>query len=72
MRFNVYGRYHLLVERSGRAWRVLQIGEDGKRGLRDDISIPADLTHADEVAEFLDVLLHEHARPGTAIRLVEE
>src|SRR5580692_7931395 len=40
MRFDVYGRYVLIVERHGDNWRALQVGDDGKRGLREDIVIP--------------------------------
>jgi hypothetical protein len=67
LRFDIYGRYVLVVERGGGAWRVLQVGDDGKRGLRDDIVIPSDLS-ADDLAQYLDDLLHESGRPGARVR----
>jgi hypothetical protein len=70
MRFDVYGRYVLIVERSGTRWRVLQVGDDGKRGLRDDVAIPSELS-PDEIAQHLDDLFHESARPGARVRRIE-
>jgi hypothetical protein len=70
LRFDVYGRYTLLVERHEGNWRVLQAGADGKRGLRDDLVIPSTLP-ADEIASYLDDLLHEAARPGLRVRRLE-
>jgi hypothetical protein len=65
--FDVYGRYTLMVERHEGKWRVLQVGADGKRGLRDDLVIPSTLS-PDEIAFYLDDLLHESARPGLRVR----
>jgi hypothetical protein len=65
--FDVYGRYTLIVERDEEKWRVLQVGADGKRGLRDDLVIPSTLS-SDEIAAYLDDLLHESARPGLRVR----
>ena len=70
LRFDVYGRYVLIVERHGGNWRILQVGDDGKRGLRDDIVIPGDLS-ADGIAQHLDDLLHESAHPGARVRRLE-
>jgi len=64
---DVYGAYRLLVERVGSAWRVLY--NDGKRGVCDDIVIPPSLS-ADEIADYVDDLLHESARPGRRVRRV--
>jgi hypothetical protein len=69
MRFDVYGRYVLVVERCDDTWRALQVGDDGKRGLRRDLVIPANLSPND-IAEYLDDLLHESARPGTSVRRI--
>jgi len=68
-RFDVYGRYEIVVERIDGAWRVLQVGADGKRGLRADLAIPLDLPEED-LADYLDVLLHEGGSPGASIRRV--
>ncbi len=32
MLLDVYGRFKLLVERIDDRWRVLEVGDDGKRG----------------------------------------
>lgn len=71
MRFDCYGRFVLDVERlpSG-GWRVLQVGDEGKRRLRVDVAIPPHVRE-DELATWLDDLFHEHAGPGRAIRRVE-
>lgn len=69
-RFDVYGLYQLVVEKAGESWRVLQVGNDGKRGLRTDLAIPQALSTAEEIGEYLDVLLHEHARAGRSVRLL--
>ncbi|MCA9644524.1 MAG: hypothetical protein H6718_35005 [Polyangiaceae bacterium] len=71
-RFDAYGLYHLVVERHGDTWRVLQIGADGKRMERQDLAIPPDYASAREIGEFLDVLLHESSRPGRSLRLLNE
>jgi hypothetical protein len=70
MRFDVYGRYTLIVERQGNNWRVLQVGDDGKRGLRVDLVIP-DHVAPDDMAQYLDDLLHESARPGASVRRID-
>ena len=70
LRFDVYGRYTLIVERDEGNWRVLQVGTDGKRGLREDLVIPSALS-ADEIALYLDDVLHESARPGLRVRRLE-
>jgi hypothetical protein len=70
LKFDVYGRYTLIVERHEGNWRVLQVGADGKRGLRDDLVIPSTLS-PDEIALYLDDLLHESARPGLRVRRLE-
>jgi hypothetical protein len=67
LRFDVYGRYVLIVERHAGTWRVLQLGDDGKRGLRGDITVPPDLP-PDGIAQYLDDLLHESGRPGARVR----
>jgi hypothetical protein len=69
LKFNVYGRYVLVVERDGENWRVLQAGDDGKRRLRDDIVIPSDLS-PEGIAQHLDDLLHELAGPGARVERV--
>lgn len=69
LRFSVYERFTLVVERAKDGWLVLEVGAEGKRRLRPDLALPPGLKEAD-VARYLDDLLHEHARPGTSIRLL--
>lgn len=70
MRFDLYGRYVPIVEKHDGRWRVLEVGNDGKRGLRDDVVIPSDLS-PDDIAQYLDDLFHESARPGARVRRIE-
>lgn len=71
MRFDCHGRFVLDVERlpSGE-WCVLQVGDEGKRRLRDDVVIPPHVRE-DDLVTWLDDLLHEHGGPGRAIRRVD-
>jgi hypothetical protein len=69
MVLDVYGRLTLLIERINGQWRVLEVGDDGKRGLCEDVVIPAHLTEA-EIPHYIDVLFHEAARPGASVRRV--
>ena len=66
MRFDVYGRFVLEVVRVGRRWEAYRVG-DGTRRLERDIVIPDDVDAA-QLPIYLDDLLHELARPGSAIR----
>ncbi len=70
MLLDVYGRYRLLVERVENHWRVLEVGDDGKRGLCEDIVIPPHLVEA-EIPAYVDDLLHESGQPGARVRRVE-
>ena len=70
-RFDAFGR-ELIVERRDDAWVVFDRGSEGKRRRARDVVIPADI-QATELAQFLDDLLHEHARPGhMAVRLLSD
>jgi len=82
MRFDIYGRYTLIIERSVEGSRagetgetgeylVLELGAEGKRRLREDIVIPPHLPE-DEIATYLDDLLHEEGRPGASIRRLDD
>jgi hypothetical protein len=70
MRFDVFGRFVLLVERDGGGWRVLELGPDGKRRVFEEAVIPPHLRE-DEIGPLLADLLHEHARPGTSVRRLD-
>jgi hypothetical protein len=70
MRFDVFGRFVLLVERHGDGWCVLELGGDGKRRIFEDVMIPPHVGE-DEVGTLLADLLHEFARPGANIRRLD-
>ncbi|MBB1625971.1 hypothetical protein [Achromobacter sp. UMC71] len=65
MKFDVYGRFALEVLHTSRGWEVYHL-TDGKHVRADDIIIPEDVA-AGDIAEYLDDLLHEMARPGDRI-----
>ena len=60
MRFDVFGTLMAVEKRAGE-WRVYTIGGDGKRSPA-NVTIPEFVTEA-ELAQFLDDLFHEAARP---------
>jgi hypothetical protein len=70
MRFDVYGRFTLIIERTGSGWLVLEQGADGKRRVSEDVVLPPDLPEA-EIPGQLDALLHELARPAARITRLE-
>ena len=62
-RFDIYGRMQLLVEQDKGGYRMYILGADGKRRLFNELTIPDNLT-LDELASYLDDMLHELAKPG--------
>lgn len=66
MRFDIYGRYQLEVAREDERWIMYRL-DYGKRRETSDFVIPASL-RPDELATYLDDMLHELARPGDIIR----
>jgi len=70
MRFDVFGRLVLIVERDGESWRVLELGADGKRRLFEDVVIPCHMPE-DEIGTLLADILHELARPGSSVRRLD-
>ena len=69
MHFDIYGRFSVEVIREDGAWIVYRLG-DGKRRREHELVIPSSLA-ADEIATYLDDLLHEGAHPGGAIRRLD-
>mgnify|MGYP000436987460 CR=1 FL=1 len=67
MRFSIYNRFELEIVREGTAWACYQSGA-GKR-VRAGLVIPAELT-AGELAEYLDDIYHELARPGDTVSVI--
>ncbi|KWN16036.1 hypothetical protein WT83_15175 [Burkholderia territorii] len=59
-RFNAFGRLLAVVRSNGR-WHVFDLGAEGKRRPA-NLQIPSALA-ADELAQYLGDLLHEHASP---------
>ena len=62
MLLDVYGR-RVLVRRERDAWCAYYPGNEGKRRLAGDITIPSDLA-AGEVIRFVADLCHEWATPA--------
>ena len=65
MLFDVYGRYQLEVTR----W-VLYCVDGGRKRRFSDFTIPAEL-NAEDVARYLDDMLHEAARPIRSLRRIQ-
>ncbi|WP_312474530.1 hypothetical protein ABFG95_02100 [Achromobacter sp. HNDS-1] len=68
MRFDIYRRLQLDIEREAGQWAVYQ-SVAGKRVRAGEIVIPADVAE-DELATYLDDLYHEMARPGDSVTRV--
>jgi hypothetical protein len=66
VKFDVYGRFQLEVQRENSAWVVRQLA-DGKSLLVADAIIPAHFGE-DEIIAYIDDLYHEGARPGQRVR----
>ncbi|MBO9330680.1 hypothetical protein GHR37_16155 [Achromobacter xylosoxidans] len=65
MRFDIYGRFQLDIQREGAAWAAYR-SDAGKRVRVLDLAIPSDIS-ADGLAEYLDDVYHELSRPGERI-----
>ncbi len=69
MRFDIYGRYTLEVERQDDGWAVYRPDRGGHRRVFDFV-IPSDLPDT-EIATYLDDILHELAGLGAEIRRLD-
>ncbi|MDN4052094.1 hypothetical protein QPK32_03265 [Massilia sp. YIM B02763] len=65
MKFDIYGRFQVEVEREHDVWRVYR-RDAGKRVRLEELVIPAHLAD-DEIIVYLDDIFHELARPGREI-----
>lgn len=65
MKFDIYGRFRLDVVREAERWVVYRQGV-GTREPDRTLLLPSELA-IDDIAGFLDDLLHEYARPGQSI-----
>jgi hypothetical protein len=70
MRFDVYCRLELDVVHTANGYEIYEMGAEGKRRLRDDIVLPADLPEGD-IEQALDDLLHELGESGRVVRRVD-
>jgi hypothetical protein len=70
MKFNIYGRFQVDVQREGDAWVVYRT-ELGKRTPLNDIVIPPDVM-AYELATFLDDIFHEFSKLGETIDVMPD
>ena len=68
MKFDVYGRFQLEVLREEEAWAAYRLAL-GTRERDTNVVIPASLK-PEELAEFIDDLFHELARPGHSVVLL--
>jgi hypothetical protein len=68
MKFDVYGRFQLEVLREEEAWAAYRLAL-GTRERDTNVVIPASLK-PEELAEFIDDLFHELARPGQSVVLL--
>jgi hypothetical protein len=66
MKFDVYGRFRLEVERENNSWGVYR-RELGKRVKVTDVIIPHNLQEQ-EIATFLDDVFHELSGPGQSVK----
>jgi hypothetical protein len=69
MKFDVYGRFLIDVNRENDGWTVRLI-DQGRRLVLHDLAIPSEVP-ADQVPRWLEDLLHESALPGRTIRRLE-
>jgi hypothetical protein len=62
MKFDIYGRKIEVVKHDAQ-WRALYFGDEGKKRMADDITIPSHLGE-DELLDYLADLCHEWSREG--------
>ena len=68
MRFDVYGRFRLEVQRENDSWVVYRLSL-GRRVKLNDLFVPNVLA-AEEIATFLDDIFHELSGPGQSVKLL--
>lgn len=70
MKFDIYGRFRVDVQRKDGAWLVYR-SDQGKRRVMDDVVVPSDLT-VDELATYLDDIFHEYGSIGQHVVLIAD
>lgn len=68
MRFNIYGRFHLTIERVGDSWQTYRVAQGIKSPI-DNLVIPADVAEGDLLI-YLDDVYHEYAGFGQVIERI--
>jgi hypothetical protein len=68
MKFNIYGRFQVDVQRESDSWVVYR-SELGKRTLLNDVVIPPNLV-AQDLATYLDDIFHEFAKLGENVEVI--
>jgi hypothetical protein len=69
IRFDVYGRFHVIAERSAdRVWTLMR--RDGKRSPLTDVLV-ADGAPASDIVDALEATFHELGSPGRAISPID-
>jgi hypothetical protein len=70
MKFNIYGRFQVDVQRENNAWAIYR-SELGKRTRLNDVVIPPDLI-AQDLAIYLDDIFHEFAKLGENVNVMPD
>ena len=68
MKFDIYGKFQLQVERENGRWQVYKIGS-GYRTPVHDIIIPLEMS-PEELIGFLDDIFHEASTPEKKVRAI--
>ena len=70
MKFNIYGRFQIDVQRENDSWVVYRVGM-GKRAKLNEVVIPPEM-EADDFMIYLDDIFHEFAGIGQCVELMQE
>lgn len=70
MKFNIYGRFQVDVQRESESWIVYR-SELGKKTRLTDLVIPPDLI-AQDLVTYLDDIFHEFAKFGENVEAMPE
>ncbi len=71
MKFDVYSRFVVQVERVDGRWRLWRIGPSGLRRRVDDLAIPSNC-RPQEIPVYLDDMYHEFSMPGSEIKMIDD
>ena len=71
VRVDVYGCFEVDVIRRYGSWTAYRRGDDGKRGLMSELTPWPESASLDTILEDLEAALHEWAKPGRALSVVD-